>query len=59
MINLCKKNGISMSCDTCGTIERFGRRVYVGRRLCLDCWKDKKENKKKTAEESRTSTDEE
>jgi hypothetical protein len=48
-----------MSCDTCGTIERYGRRVYVGRRLCLDCWKDKKENKKKKTEESRTSTDEE
>jgi hypothetical protein len=45
-----------MSCETCGTIERYGKRVYAGRRLCLDCWKDKKkEQKKSKAKESKNS----
>ncbi|MHA1771898.1 MAG: hypothetical protein ACTSXS_09965 [Candidatus Thorarchaeota archaeon] len=29
---------IDMSCETCGTIERNRNRVFVGRRVCIDCW---------------------
>jgi hypothetical protein len=29
-------------CEVCGTIERYGKRVSTGRRLCIDCWKLKK-----------------
>ncbi|MFW9887588.1 MAG: hypothetical protein ACFFER_05360 [Candidatus Thorarchaeota archaeon] len=28
-----------MTCDTCGTIERYGKRVPSGRMLCIDCWR--------------------
>ncbi|MFQ5832580.1 MAG: hypothetical protein ACE5H4_07750 [Candidatus Thorarchaeota archaeon] len=36
-----------MSCETCGTIERYGRRVKTGRRLCIDCWKLSNQKKAK------------
>jgi hypothetical protein len=38
-----------MSCDTCGTIYRYGKRVKAGKKLCIDCWKteDKKDRKKR------------
>ena len=32
-------------CEVCGTIERYGKRVPTGRRLCIDCWKLKKPSK--------------
>lgn len=28
-----------MTCDTCGTVIRYGKRVPSGRMLCIDCWK--------------------
>lgn len=28
-----------MTCDTCGTITRYGKRVPSGRMMCIDCWK--------------------
>ncbi len=37
-----------MSCESCGTIERYGKRIVDGKRLCIDCWKlkEKKDNEK-------------
>jgi hypothetical protein len=32
-------------CEVCGTIERYGKRIPTGRRLCIDCWKLKKDQK--------------
>jgi hypothetical protein len=33
-------------CEVCGTIERYGKRVPTGRRLCIDCWKLKEKTEK-------------
>ncbi|MHA2301909.1 MAG: hypothetical protein ACXACD_13270 [Candidatus Thorarchaeota archaeon] len=40
-----------MTCDTCGTIERYGKRVPSGRMLCIDCWKLKGSKAKKSKDE--------
>ena len=37
----------TMTCEICGTIVRYGKRVKTGRKLCLDCWK-LKDSKKPT-----------
>ena len=38
--------GIVMTCENCGTIKRYGKRVKTGRKLCIDCWKTKQPKKK-------------
>ncbi len=46
-----------MSCETCGTILRYGKRVAAGKRVCIDCWKLKREMSEKGDEESEDSID--
>ncbi|MHA1930734.1 MAG: hypothetical protein ACTSV2_19355 [Candidatus Thorarchaeota archaeon] len=41
----------AMTCKNCGTIERYGKRADIGRKLCIDCWKTK-EPKSKVAKNS-------
>jgi hypothetical protein len=48
-----------MTCDTCGTIERYGKRVPSGRMLCLDCWKLKGSKSKKSKDEGEDESAEE
>jgi hypothetical protein len=28
-----------MSRETYSTIDRYGKKVYVGRRICINCWR--------------------
>ena len=44
----CKILGIAMTCENCGTIKRYGKRVSTGRKLCIDCWKLKDTKRTKT-----------
>ena len=51
--------GIIMTCETCGTIERYGKRVDTGKRLCIDCWKMKDSKKAKNSSDKAGSSDNE
>ncbi|MGY5877294.1 MAG: hypothetical protein RTU30_16195 [Candidatus Thorarchaeota archaeon] len=41
-----------MSCESCGTIERYGKKVKTGHILCVDCWKLKEKKKKESGDDS-------
>ena len=43
-----------MSCEHCTSILRYGKRVESGRRVCIDCWKDKVTPAEKSEEDSTT-----
>ncbi|TXT56099.1 MAG: hypothetical protein BAJATHORv1_30485 [Candidatus Thorarchaeota archaeon] len=40
-----------MSCETCTTIIRYGKRVPSGKRVCIDCWKEDNEKTESNEEE--------
>ncbi len=41
-----RREGKIVSCDSCGTVVRYGNKIPSGKRLCLDCWKDATKDKK-------------
>jgi len=45
-----------MTCETCGTFERYGKRVSTGKQLCIDCWKIKDPKKAKKPSEKESSS---
>ncbi|MFX1330651.1 MAG: hypothetical protein ACFE9W_03780 [Promethearchaeota archaeon] len=48
-----------MTCDKCGTIERYGKRVPSGRMLCIDCWRLKGVKPKKSRDKEDDETEQE
>ncbi|MFW9919491.1 MAG: hypothetical protein ACFFED_07815 [Candidatus Thorarchaeota archaeon] len=36
-----------MSCETCGTVLKYGKRIPSGKKLCIDCWKSEKKSEDK------------